>query len=95
MLALVVLPVLDRYVFDHSIAAYSSRSPDSGRVPVPNSENSCPICQFVHQAIPFFEVSDPLVWQVDIVAEAYVAISIPSVLYITALPPSRAPPVCS
>jgi hypothetical protein len=96
LLALVVLPALDRLIFDHGIVISCKHFPsDSNGVPVPDSEKSCPICKFVRLAVPHFVTPDPLLWQEETLSEVSLSVSIPLVVYATVLPPCRAPPVPS
>jgi hypothetical protein len=94
LFALVAMPALDQLVFHHAVTC-SEHSSDSDSTPVSDSENSCPICKFVQLAVPFFEVSDPLIGQWDTVSEVYLTVAIPSVAHAAALPACRAPPMFS
>jgi len=91
LLALVAAPALHWHLFDHSAVSYSEHSSsDSNSTPV--SEDTCPLCQFVRAAIPYFVDAEPFQVQTDTVAEAYFTVSNPLVAYVTVLPPCRAPP---
>ena len=85
LFALVAMPALDQHIFHHSAVTYSEHSSDS--------ENTCPICQFVRLVTPYFVDIELVPLPTDIVVETCLTVSIPSVAYATALPPCRAPPV--
>ena len=92
LFALVVIPALHGHDCENGTATcceHSETIPDQNSVPV----DSCPICEFVHLVVPFFTVSEPLLYRTDIVDEVCVVVSIPSVAHATILPPCRAPPV--
>jgi hypothetical protein len=94
LVALVVMPAWHGHACEHehtteTCCEHSDHVPDSP----PVSDNSCPICEFAHLAVPFHTIAEPLLWQADIVSEISFAVSIPSVGHATALPPCRAPPV--
>ena len=90
--ALVAAPALHWHLFEHSAISYSEQS-DTGHVPVPNSENDCPLCEFLRAAVPFFVDYKPVLLQTDVVVKTYFTVSNPPVAYVTILPPCRAPPV--
>jgi len=91
LLALVVAPALHWHLFDHSAVSYSEHS-SSDSNSTPDSEDTCPLCQFVRAAIPYFVDAEPFQLQMDTVAETCFTVSNPLVAYITVLPPCRAPP---
>jgi len=92
LIALVIMPALHRHDCEHAaeICCEHSESPPH---PTPHSDDSCPICEFALLAVPYLTVSEPLLWQSDIVSELFFTDSILSVAYVTTLPPCRAPPV--
>jgi hypothetical protein len=96
LFALIVMPALHWHAFGHGAVASSEHSADFDTVPTSDSEETCPMCQFVCLAIPFFVVSDPLPQPTDTIAE--VCSTLPTLLVVDAtdLPPCRAPPIsCS
>jgi hypothetical protein len=92
--ALVVMPALHGHSCGHhadttdTCCQHSEHAPD-----VPLSDDPCPICEFAHLAIPFFVMSEPLLLQMDIVAQISFTVSIPLVADAAILPTCRAPPV--
>ena len=91
VLALVVLPALHGHGCEHDTATCCKHSESPPILPVSN--DSCSICEFAYLAIPFFEISEPPLFQADINSEISFTVSIPSVAEATLLPPCRAPPV--
>ena len=95
LLTLFAVPMLHTHGCEHAVqtCCHDHPAPDSKHVPVPDSDDSCPVCEFAHHVISFFMISEPLIGQTNSVDEVWVTISIPSVAHATALPPCRAPPV--
>ena len=89
---LVSVPMLHTHGCEHDVKVCCNGHPASGHIPAPDSDDSCLACEFAHLVIPFFMISEPLVWRTDIVDEICVTVSVPSVAHATALPPCRAPP---
>ena len=90
--ALVAAPALHWHAFEHNVVSYGEQS-SSESTPVPDSEDTCPLCEFLRAAIPYFVDAEPFQLQTDTVAETYSTVSNPLVAYATVLPPCRAPPV--
>ena len=88
--ALVAAPAVHWHVFDHNVEISSEQSSTS--IPDPDSEDTCPLCEFLRAAVPFFVDYKPVPLQTDVVAETYFTVSNPLVAYVTVLPPCRAPP---
>ena len=89
--ALIILPVLHEHGCDHpteTCCGHSEPAPS-----LPDSSDSCPICEFAVLAVPFLTASEPLLWQPDTISEISSTLSIPPVAGVTDLPPCRAPPV--
>ena len=89
--ALVAAPALHWHLFDHSAVSYSEQS-SSDSNSTPDSEDTCPLCEFLQAAVPFFVDYKPVLLQTDVVVKTYFTVSNPLVAYVTVLPPSRAPP---
>ena len=90
---LVAMPALDGLLHAHLVAPkLECADPDPNpQLPVPT--DTCPICQFVCSAVPFFTVEVPLPIQADIVFDISLSLATPLVANVLPLPPSRAPPV--
>ena len=95
LFTLVAVPMLHTHGGGHEAKNCCGEppTPDSSRVPTPDSDDSCPVCEFAHLVVPFFTHSEPLIWRADTVEEIYSTLLIPSVASVTALPPCRAPPM--
>ena len=95
LLTLFAVPMLHTHGCEHEVQTCCSEHSDSvpSHVPIPDSDDSCPVCEFANLIIPFFTVSEPFVWRTDIAGEVYVTISALPVAYAIILPPCRAPPV--
>ena len=89
--ALIVLPGLHGHNCERPVETCCEHSEPAPCLP--NSDDSCPICEFAVLVVPFFVVAEPLLWRVDAVSEISFTLSIPPVANVTDLPPCRAPPV--
>jgi hypothetical protein len=90
---LFAVPMLHTHGCDHEVKTCCTEHADPAPLHSPDSDHSCPSCEFATLIIPCFTVSEKLVWQTDIVDKVCVPVSIPSVACAIILPPCRAPPV--
>ena len=88
---LTVIPILHNHGCEHPDETCCEHS-DPGPT-IPDSDDSCLICEFAVLAVPYLMVSESLVWQPDVVSEICLTLSIPPVADVTDIPPCRAPPV--
>ena len=95
LLTLVAVPMLHTHGGEHDvkICCREHPVPPPCHIPAPNSDDSCPVCEFANLVIPFTTVFEPLMERIDIVDEVCIAASIPTVAYAAALPSCRAPPI--
>jgi hypothetical protein len=89
-LALIAMPVMHVHGCEHDTDSCCGHSHS---VPTLDNGEVCPICEFAHLTVPFFTVTEPLLGQSNTVFSISLPVSIPPVIQIAALPPSRAPPV--
>ena len=93
LFTLFAAPVLHTHGCTHDVKTCCNEHSDSVPAQAPDSDDSCSVCEFARLVIPFFIVSEPLMWRADVVDEACVTVSFSRVACVAVLPPCRAPPV--